>query len=681
MVCTEIPHAELCTVFFKDSNLICNNISVVSKSTLLKSDDSDMQTTKRILINAANEMDEVRVAIMSDRKLIDLDIERVNAKQTKANIYKAKISRIEPSLEAIFVNYGTERHGFAPLKEISPEYFITQKSSSDSPKLTEALKVGQDLVIQVEKEERGAKGAALTTFISLAGSYLVLMPNNPRAGGISRQIDPEEREQLRTIMEKLNIPSGMSVIIRTAGVDKSIETLQWDLDILLQYWEAIKRAAIEKPGPYLIHQESDAIMRALRDHLRQDVTEIIIDDLKSFERAKKYVQTVRPIFSERVKYFDNPVPIFSYYQIERQIEQAYDVKVYLPSGGSIVIHPTEALVSIDVNSSHATAGKDIEETALNTNLEAAAAVIQQLRLRDAGGLIVIDFIDMTPSSHQRAVENALREAAKSDRARIRIGRISEFGLLEMSRQRLRSSLNRTIQINCPRCHGQGKIRTVQSLANSIVHVLQEQAAKSSDVHFEAQVPLEVAAFLTNEQRHLLAHIETLHNVQITIVPNTQLQTPNHYIKQLKIDTANPSHANPSYSFIEKPKTLSSSRLSKFKPMSAEPVIKRFLSDTLNKKSPRTASKKQSALKKFLHAVFGSDNAEKDNSSQQINQTTQRRTQPNRQRHHNTRRNYNNKRRVTRSRTNSSGRPSSQRRRTSSSASRRRYHNNKHRESS
>ena len=571
-----------------------------------------MAITKRILINAANEMDEIRVAITSDRRLIDLDIERTNSQETKANIYKAQVKRIVPGLDAAFVGYGVERHGFLPFKEISPEYFLKKPTlgSHDSLDLSESLKVGQDLVVQVEKEERGAKGAALTTFISLAGSYLVLMPNNPSAGGISRRIDPEGRDQLRDLVNQLKIPKGMGVIIRTASVDKSVEELQWDLDFLLQYWEAIKKAAIEKPGPYLIHQESDVIMRALRDHLRKDIAEIVIDSPAAFERAKQYIQTIRPDFSERVKLYDNPIPLFSYYQIEHQIEQAYDAKIYLPSGGSVVIHPTEALISIDVNSAHSTKGKDIEETALNTNLEAAEEILKQLRLRDIGGLIVIDFIDMTPVKNQRDVENALREAAKADRARIRIGRISQFGLLEMSRQRLRSSLNRTIQINCPRCHGQGKIRTVQSVSASIIHILQEQATQSTRVHFEVQVPMEIAAFLANEKRSVIDHIEKFHDVKIMIVPNTQLHTPNHYIKQVKVDSFKRSQDLPSYNFIEKQKSLTTAYRRAKQISKSEPVVKQFLSDDFNKKPRRSFSKKESALKKFLIAVFGNRSTSK-----------------------------------------------------------------------
>jgi ribonuclease E len=598
-----------------------------------------MSVTKRILINAANEMDEIRVAITSDRQLVDLDIERIDSQQTKANIYKAKISRIEPSLDAVFVDYGAERHGFLPFKEISPEYFLKKPSAKDeSPKLTDSLKVGQDLVIQVEKEERGSKGAALTTFISLAGSYLVLMPNNPSAGGISRRIDQEGRDQLRDLIDQLQIPKGMGVIIRTASVDKSIDELQWDLDFLLQYWEAIKKAAIEKPGPYLIHQESDAVMRALRDHLRKDIAEIVIDLTEAFNRAKQYIQTIRPDFAERVKLYDNSTPIFSYYQIERQIEQAYDSKIYLPSGGSVVIHPTEALVSIDVNSAHATKGKDIEETALNTNLEAAEEILKQLRLRDIGGLIVIDFIDMTPLKHQREVENALKEAAKTDRARIRIGRISQFGLLEMSRQRLRSSLNRTIQVTCPRCHGQGKIRTVQSLSNSIIHILQEQSAKSTNVHFETQVPIEVATFLTNEQRDLITHIEKLHDVKITIIPNPQLQTPNHYIKQVRMDSSRKSQDIQSHHLIEKPKPLSAIHMQPKQRSRTEPVVKQFLADNFNKKPHRSTTKKKGALKKFLAAVFGGTAEQKpekptEPQRRRSNQHNRRRTSSTKSRYH------------------------------------------------
>jgi len=588
-----------------------------------------MEISKKILINAV-ERGEIRVAITQNGKLIDLDIERANSRQIKSNIYKGKISSIEPSLGAVFVNYGAERHGFLPLKEVSREYFLKDwPADGEPPNINELLKLGQEVVVQVEKEERGTKGAALTTFISLAGSYLVLMPNNPRAGGVSRRVDDENRDQLRDLLSTLNISEGMGVIIRTAGVGKSKEDLQWDLDVLLKYWEAIKQAAIEKPGPYLIHEESDAIMRALRDHFRQDVAEVVIDESNAFERICKYIQVVRPDFVERVKLYQNNIPLFSYYQIEKQIEQVYHREVHLPSGGSVVIDHTEALVSIDVNSAHATKGGDIEETALNTNLEAAQEVARQLRLRDLGGLIVIDFIDMTPIRNQRAVEDKLRTALEIDRARVQVGRISPFGLLEMSRQRLRSSLNQSIQITCPRCHGQGSIRNVESLALSIIHILQEQSAKITYTNFQAQVPMEVATFLVNEQRGVISQIEQAHQVKITIIPNAQLQTPNYYIKQTKL-SRDAWNEMASYNLIQTPKPLSAPYHAKANKSVPEPVIKKFLDKDPVTSTPKRPAKKESKLKKIFQAIFGVEEKPKE-------QTRGRRRSGGYRRHYNNRR--------------------------------------------
>jgi len=589
-----------------------------------------METNKRILINAA-ERDEIRVAITQNGKLVDLDIERASSRQIKSNIYKGKISSIEPSLGAVFVNYGAERHGFLPIKEVSREYFLKDWSSEgEQLNINELLKLGQEVVVQIEKEERGTKGAALTTFISLAGSYLVLMPNNPRAGGVSRRVDDQNRDQLRDFLGELNIPEGMGVIIRTAGVGKAKEDLQWDLDVLLKYWEAIKQAAIEKPGPYLIHEESDAIMRALRDHLRQDVSEVVMDEPNAYERIRKYVQVVRPDFVDRVKLYQNSIPLFSCYQIEKQIEQVYHREVHLPSGGSIVIDHTEALVSIDVNSAHATRGGDIEETALNTNIEAAQEVARQLRLRDLGGLIVIDFIDMTPVRNQRTVEDKLRESLEIDRARVQVGRISQFGLLEMSRQRLRSSLNNAVQITCPRCHGQGSIRNVESLALAIIHILQEQSAKSSHMNFQAQVPMEVATFLVNEQRSVINQIEQTHHVKITIIPNAQLQTPNYYIKQTRI-SREALDETASYNLIQTPKPLSAPPPSEVTKNVAEPVIKKFLEQDPVTSTPKLPPKKESTWKKIMRTLLGRKEKQEE-------------TKPEHRRSSNYRRPYNNRRR-------------------------------------
>jgi len=492
---------------------------------------------RRMLINAA-QRDEIRVAIINNGLLIDLDIEHPGQEQKKANIYKAVITSIEPSLDAVFVNYGAQRHGFLPLKEISKEYYVDQSPEQlEHPNIKKVLKEGQELVVQVDKEERGTKGAALTTYITLAGSYLVLMPNNPRAGGVSRRIDGGDREQMRETMAQLNVPEGMGLIVRTAGLGKSKDSLEWDLNVLLQYWEAIKQAAIAKPGPYLIHQESDVIIRTIRDYLRQDVEEIIIDEPEAFKRAKHYIQQTRPPLTDRIKLYQDPLPLFSRFQIEQQIENAYKREVELPSGGSIVIDHTEAMISIDINSARATTGSDIEETAYNTNLEAAEEIARQLRIRDIGGLIVIDYIDMSATRHQRDVENCLREALKIDRARTQVGRISRFGLLEMSRQRLRGSLSTSVQITCPRCAGRGLVRSVESLALSIIHVMQDYAAKSSNINLQVQVPVDVATFMLNEKRELLKNIEIYSQTAITIIPNPNFQSPDYHVKVVKTEHA------------------------------------------------------------------------------------------------------------------------------------------------
>ncbi|MGL5668211.1 MAG: ribonuclease E, partial [Shewanella sp.] len=454
---------------------------------------------KRMLINAT-QSEELRVALVDGQQLYDLDIESPGHEQKKSNIYKGKITRVEPSLEAAFVDYGAERHGFLPLKEIAREYFPKGYSFQGRPNIKEVVSEGQEVIVQIDKEERGNKGAALTTFISLAGSYLVLMPNNPRAGGISRRIEGDERTELKEAMADLEVPAGMGLIVRTAGVGKESTELKWDLKVLQHHWAAITEAAQSKPAPFLIHQESNVIVRAIRDYLRRDVGEILIDHPRIFEEAKQHIALVRPDFVERVKLYEAEVPLFTHFQIESQIESAFQREVRLPSGGSIVIDPTEALTSIDINSARATKGGDIEETALNTNLEAADEIARQLRLRDLGGLVVIDFIDMTPVRHQREVENRLRDAVHHDRARVQLGRISRFGLMEMSRQRLRPSLEESAAHICPRCHGQGTIRSTESLALSILRLMEEEAIKENTSQIEAIVPVDVAAFLLNEKR-------------------------------------------------------------------------------------------------------------------------------------------------------------------------------------
>ncbi|KTF18437.1 ribonuclease E [Pseudoalteromonas sp. H105] len=489
---------------------------------------------KRMLINATQQ-EEMRVALVDGQRLYDLDIESPGHEQKKANIYKGKITRIEPSLETAFVDYGAERHGFLPLKEIARTYFPQGYTFQGRPNIRDVIKEGQEVIVQVDKEERGQKGAALTTFISVAGSYLVLMPNNPRAGGISRRIEGDERTELKEALSRLELPKGMGLIVRTAGVGKSFEELNYDLKALLVHWDAIQQASNSGKAPFLIHQESNVIFRAIRDYLRRDIGEILIDKPRVFEEAKAHIERFRPDFMSRVKLYSGEVPLFTHYQIESQIESAFQREVRLPSGGSIVIDPTEALTSIDINSSKATKGGDIEETALNTNLEAADEIARQLRLRDLGGLIVIDFIDMTPPRHQREVENRLKDAVRPDRARVQIGKISRFGLLEMSRQRLRPSLGEASQGPCPRCSGQGTIRSNESIALSILRLIEEEAIKDNTAQVNAQVPVAVAAYLLNEQRRSVHRIEKRHSCDVVIIPNQHMETPHYEVMRLRKD--------------------------------------------------------------------------------------------------------------------------------------------------
>ena len=487
---------------------------------------------KRILINAT-QPEELRVAMVDGQRLYDLDIELPSRERKKANIYKARITRVEPSLEAAFVNFGAERHGFLPFKEIAYSA-VGAPADTDKP-LREFLKEGTELLVQVEKEERGTKGAALTTYISLAGRYLVLMPNNPKAGGVSRRIEGEDRASLRDALAALNMPEGMGVIARTAGVGRSTEELQWDLDYMTALWAAVTDAAQKATAPALIHQESNVIIRALRDHMRNDVGEVIIDDDTIYEQARDFVRLVMPNSLRKLKRYSDPVPLFNRYQIESQIESAFDREVTLPSGGALAIDHTEALISIDVNSARSTKGGDIEETAFHTNQEAAEEVARQLRIRDLGGLIVIDFIDMNANKHQREVENRLREALEVDRARVQVGRISRFGLLEMSRQRLRSSLGESSQITCPRCQGQGQIRSVESLSLSILRLMEEEAMKDRTDLVTAQVPVDVGTFLLNEKRESITDIEGRHKVAISIIPNPQYFTPRFEVHRFRGD--------------------------------------------------------------------------------------------------------------------------------------------------
>ena len=488
---------------------------------------------KRILINAVQK-EEVRVAMVDGQQLYDLDVEVPSREQKKSNVYKGKITRVEPSLEACFVDYGAERHGFLPFKEISRNYF-TEEALKEGGRsdIRTAIKEGQEVVIQVEKEERGNKGAAITTFISLAGRYLVLMPNNPRAGGVSRRIEGEDRNTIREALSQLEVPDGMGLIVRTAGVGRSTEELQWDLNYLLQLWTAFEKAAAERPSPFLIYQESDVTTRALRDYFRSDISEVLIDSPEVYNAAMEFVQQVMPNSVHKIKLYEDTVPLFNRFQIENQIESAYRREVSLPSGGAIVIDHTEALISIDINSARATKGGDIEETATNTNLEAADEIARQLRLRDLGGLVVIDFIDMMNNRNQRAVEKRLQDAVQLDRARVQIGRISRFGLLEMSRQRLKPSLGESTQIVCPRCTGQGTIRTVESLSLSLVRILKEEALKGSTARVDMHVPVDVATYVLNEKRDEISAIEKQTGVHILVIANPTLETPQYKVDRIR----------------------------------------------------------------------------------------------------------------------------------------------------
>ena len=534
---------------------------------------------KRILINAT-QPEELRVAIVDGQRLHDLDIEHASREQTKSNIYKASITRIEPSLEACFVDYGADRHGFLPLKEISRDYFKKDPGSGKF-NIKEVLSEGQELIVQVDKEERGTKGAALTTFISLAGRFIVLMPNNPRAGGVSRRIEGEERDEARKAMADVEVPDGNGVIMRTNGIGRNTEEIQWDLNYLLDIWAAITSATKERKAPFLVYQESNIILRALRDYLRPDIGEIIIDDKPVYERALQHMQYVMPKSVPRLKLYEDETPLFTRFQVESQIESAHERTVRLPSGGSIVLDHTEALTSIDINSARATGGSNIEETALNTNLEAADEIARQLRLRDMGGLVVVDFIDMMSNKNQRAVEDRLRDAVEIDRARIQLGRISRFGLLEMSRQRLRPSLGEHTQISCPRCNGSGQIRNVESLALSVLRLIEEESMKDRTARVIAQLPVEVATFLLNEKRSNVSELEQRTKVKVTLVPNASLHTPNYDIRRIRGDQlAEGDNADISYNLAQDFANDDKADLS-----SSEPAKRQFASPAVSEIRP------------------------------------------------------------------------------------------------
>ena len=566
---------------------------------------------KRMLVNATQQ-EELRVAMVDGQRLYDLDLETSSREQKKSNIYKGRITRIEPSLEAAFVDYGSTRHGFLPLKEIARSYFKDDASPSGRVNIKEVMNEGQEVVVQVEKEERGNKGAALTTFISLAGRYLVLMPNNPRAGGVSRRIEGEDRNEVREAMSSLEIPEGMGLIVRTAGVGRNQEELQWDLDYLLVLWDTIEKASRERPAPFLIYQESNVIIRALRDNLRADIGEILVDNQEIYQQAHDFIKQVMPQNLNKLKNYKDTVPLFTRYQIESQIETAFNREVRLPSGGSIVIDHTEALVSIDINSSKATKGSDIEETALNTNLEAADEIARQLRLRDLGGLIVIDFIDMYQARNQREVESRLREALKMDRARVQVGRISRFGLLEMSRQRLSASLGEASQIVCPRCNGHGTIRGVESLALSILRILEEEAIKEKTAQVVAQLPVNVATFLLNEKRHSLAKIEQRHDVSLILIPNTSLETPQYDVRRVRDDEigeeSSHSHTMATTIQAEEP-TSSATTQQKF--VAEQPAVKTVAPTTpAPVLAPAGKSTEPSLIKSLWASIFGVRKEEK-----------------------------------------------------------------------
>ena len=491
------------------------------------------------------------MAMVDGQRLYDLNIELPSGERKKANIYKGTITRIEPSLEAAFINYGADRHGFLPLKEISSEYFISESEKGGKPNIKEVLKEGQDIVVQIDKEERGNKGAALTTYVSLAGRFIVLKPNKSRSGGVSRRIMGDERDLARESLSEIEVPTGMSVILRTAGIDRSGEELAWDLENLLAVWEAIKRVVVERPSPFLIYRESNAIVRALRDYFTNEIGEILIDDEKTFGEAQEFVDQVMPHNQRKLKHYTDTVPLFTRYQIETQIESAFAHSVTLPSGGSVVIDHTEALVSIDINSARATKGGDIEATALSTNLEAAEEIARQLRLRDLGGLIVIDFIDMGPQRNQRDVENRLRDSVRMDRARVQIGKITRFGLLEMSRQRLRPSLGESSYLTCPRCSGIGNIRSVESLALAILRIIGEEARKERTAKVIAQLPVEVATYLLNEKRNWVQNLESREDTQVILVANPALETPHYQVRRVRDDQVElPENAGISYTLAD-----------------------------------------------------------------------------------------------------------------------------------
>jgi len=572
---------------------------------------------KRMLINAT-QPEELRVAIAEGQHLFDLDIEVPSQEQKKSNVYKGKITRVEPSLEACFVDFGSTRHGFLPLKEIC-EAAYSKDASKKGGRLAirDVVREGQEIIIQVEKEERGNKGAALTTFISLAGRYLVLMPTNPSAGGVSRRITGNDRDHLREQLQKVTTPDNVGIIIRTAGVGRDAEELQWDLDYLLQLWSAVEQAAASRPAPFLIHQESNLFIRALRDHLRNDIGEILIDNETVYNDAREFMQQVMPHNLGKLKLYDDQVPLFNRYQIESQIESAFARTVHLPSGGAVVFDHTEALLSIDINSARATKGVDIEDTAFSTNMESAHEIARQLRLRDLGGLIVIDFIDMTSRKHQREVEECLRAAMQIDKARVQIGRISRFGLLEMSRQRLRPSLGESSQDTCPRCDGHGTIRSVESLALSILRLVEEEVMKEYTGQIIVQAPTEVINFLHNEKRASLAEVESRHKVPIVMLANQYLVTPHFEILRVRKSDISDS---PSYTRIDQPEAqvVANERSQANAVAPVDPAVKRIVPD---RPAPtRTEEKAPGLFTRLANILFSHPKEEEKSKPSPVSKT-------------------------------------------------------------
>ncbi len=555
----------------------------------------------------ATQSEEVRVAIINDNIIEDLDYERSTREQRKSNIYKGKITRVEPSLEAAFVNYGVDRHGFLPFKEISKEFF-SKKSRKKSISIADVIEEGQEVIVQVSKEERGNKGAALTTYLSLAGRYIVLMPNNSDSGGISRRIEGDERTSFKEVLSQLNIKKGMSVIGRTAGIGASVEEIQWDLDYLTQLWDAIQGASGQQESPFLIYQESNLVIRAIRDYFHPDIEEILIDNQNIYDQASQFMNHVMPSYASRIKLYEENTALFSKFNIENQIESAFLREVQLPSGGVIVIDHTEALVSIDVNSSRSTKGRDIENTAFSTNLEAAKELAKQLRLRDIGGLIVVDFIDMENPKHQREVEECLREALKNDKARIQTGRISRFGLMELSRQRLRPSIGETSNGACPKCHGTGRIRDFQSSALHIIRMIQDQSNKKQEQKISVQVPVDVATYLLNEKRDLIIQSESENNNKIFIIANKYFDVP-----QFKITTTDLNDKKTlSYQEIEVPETDIDEDIQQTSREVAEPAVKGLI--------PEKRAKKNKSLFGFIKGLIASDSDQDDDLPIEAEQT-------------------------------------------------------------